>query len=154
MLGSLARKLRIFGFDTLYFKAGADAELEALAKREARTLLTSDKPLFVHARSKGIRSFLVEGGSDKERLVSVLQQAGPEMELGLGGRRASRCAVCNGELEVISKKEAADAKVPPKVLSRHRLFYRCTDCSRCFWHGGHWERLRRLAYSLERKDLT
>ncbi len=42
MLGSLARKLRIFGFDTLYFKDGGDSELLKLAKSEGRILLTSD----------------------------------------------------------------------------------------------------------------
>ncbi|HVB95073.1 MAG TPA: Mut7-C RNAse domain-containing protein [Nitrososphaerales archaeon] len=34
MLGSLARKLRIFGFDTSYFSDGRDIELEDLARKE------------------------------------------------------------------------------------------------------------------------
>jgi len=153
MLGSLARKLRIFGFDTLYFKEGNDADLETLAERERRAILTSDKPLFAHSHRKGIRALLVEGTTDRARLLSVVRQAEPGMELRLGRGRASRCAVCNGELEVIAKREAATAKIPARVLARHRLFYRCISCSRCYWRGKHWERLRRLSYSLKTKDL-
>ena len=154
MLGSLARKLRIFGYDTLYFKAGEDAELEGLAKSEGRTLLTSDRLLYAHSRRKGVGAFLLEGSTDRARLLSVMRQAGPSMHVRQGGGRSSRCAICNGELAVISKKDAAVALVPSKVIARHRLFYECGSCSRCYWHGGHWERLRRLARSLETKDLT
>ena len=76
------------------------------------------------------------------------------MPFRLGRGSASRCAVCNGELEPLRRRDAAALSVPPKALARHRLFYRCSVCSRLYWHGGHWERLRRLSYSLGAKDLT
>jgi uncharacterized protein with PIN domain len=158
MLGSLARKLRIFGFDTIYFKEGDDAELEARARKEKRVILTSDKSLFEHAQAKGLRSVLVGGLTDKERLLSVSAQAGPDMASHLReGMSSSRCAVCNGELKVLGRKEAVAAaeaapattsKIPAKVLARHRLFYICISCSRFYWRGTHWERLRRLSSSL------
>lgn len=156
MLGSLARKLRIFGFDTLYFKDGGDAELEALARKGRRVILTSDSGLFAHSESRGLKAILVEGNTDRERLRSILRRAGPGMTVRLGGTTASRCAVCNGELEVMTRREAAASplKIPPRVLARHRAFYVCSSCSRCYWRGRHWERLRRLAYSLKTKDLT
>jgi len=154
MLGTVARKLRIFGFDTVYFSEGGDLELEALAKKERRIVLTSDRPLFARSESVGFRAILVDGKTDKARLRSIMRQAGPGMVLRVGGGRASRCAVCNGELEAIGRLGAAEAKIPPKVIARHRLFYRCRSCSRYFWRGRHWERLRRLSYSLKTKDLT
>lgn len=154
MLGSVARKLRIFGFDTVYFSEGGDDALEALARRERRVILTSDRPLFKHTRAEGLRACLVEGRTDRARLLSVRRQVGPEMAFKLGRGRTSRCAVCNGRLEVLRKRDAAARMVPAKVLARHRLFYRCTTCSRLYWHGRHWERLRRLSYSVETKDLT
>jgi uncharacterized protein len=151
MLGSMARKLRIFGFDTLYFKEGGDAELEALAKKEKRVILTSDKSLYQHSQRRGLRAVLVEGRTDRGRLLSALTQVGPDVTFfRLGGGRASRCASCNGALEVVGKKDAA-AKVPAKVLARHRLFYRCPSCSLFYWRGRHWERLRRLSYSLKQR---
>jgi len=154
MLGSLARKLRIFGFDTLYFREGGDAELEALARREKRVILTADKSLFSHAQRRGLQTVLLEGRTDRARLVSVLAQAGPGTASHLGKGQASRCAVCNGEFDVVGRREAAAAKIPARVLARHRLFYRCTSCSRFYWRGGHWERLRRLSASLKTKALT
>jgi uncharacterized protein len=153
MLGSLARKLRIFGFDTLYFREGGDDALRALARNEGRTILTSDIALFELSREEGLRAYLVEGRTDRERLLSVRRQAaGISFRMGRGS--ASRCALCNGELELLRRREAAALSVPPKALARHRLFYRCTVCSRLYWHGRHWERLRRLSYSLRAKDLT
>lgn len=151
MLGSLARKLRIFGFDTLYFAEGDDDLLEALARRENRVILTSDKALFMQSSRRGVAAFLVEGTTDKARLISVRIQAAPAVSFRIGGRQASRCAVCNGELEVIGRQDLGSATIPARVLSRHRLFYRCTSCSRFFWHGRHWERLRRLSYSLKQR---
>jgi uncharacterized protein with PIN domain len=148
MLGSLARKLRIFGFDTLYFGEGGDPELEALAKKERRVILTSDKRLFTRSEGKGLGAILVEGTNDRARLRSIARQSGPGMTLRLGGGRPSRCAVCNGELVVIGKRDAASTDIPSKVLARHRLFYTCNSCSRFYWRGKHWERLRRLSYSL------
>jgi uncharacterized protein with PIN domain len=153
MLGSTARKLRILGFDALYFKDGGDADLEAKGRTERRIILTSDKSLFAHSLRVGNRAILVGGSSDRARLLSILGQAGPEMA-SRRGRLDSRCAVCNGELEVLKRKDAAKEKVPPKVLARHRLFFRCTSCSKLYWRGGHWERIRRLSSSLSTKALT
>jgi uncharacterized protein len=154
MLGSLARKLRIFGFDTAYFKAGGDAELETLARKERRVILTSDKSLFERSHANGLQAVLVLGRTDRARLLSVLKQAGPRMTSHLGKGHVSRCAVCNGELEVLARKDAARTVIPTKVLARHRLFYRCKSCSRFYWRGRHWERLRRLSSMLKTKALT
>jgi uncharacterized protein len=154
MLGSLARKLRIFGFDTLYFGEGGALELEALAKKEKRVILTSDKRLFARSEGRGLHAILVEGTTDRARLRCVMRQAGPAMTLRFGRGRASRCAVCNGELEVVGMRDAASSTIPAKVLARHRLFFTCRSCSRFYWRGKHWERLRRLSYSLKTKDLT
>ena len=149
MLGSLARKLRIFGFDTLYFSEGIDAELLTVSRRGRRVLLTADKGLFARAQNLSTRAILVEGKTDRARLISVMRMA----ELGAVPSsvrsRKSRCAACNGELERLSTGDAAQAMIPSKVLSRHRLFYRCESCSRIYWRGGHWGRLRRLLYSLK-----
>lgn len=154
MLGSLARKMRIFGFDTLYYREGRDADLEAIAKEEDRTILTSDESLFAQSKRRGIRAILVKGRTDRARLLSVLGQAGPGAASDLGRRGTSRCAVCNGRLEVLGKDKAATKKIPARVLARHRLFYRCESCSRLYWRGRHWERLRRLVWSVKTKAIT
>jgi uncharacterized protein len=149
MLGSLARKLRIFGFDTAYFKEGDDSALVKLARRESRVILTSDKALFGGASRLGIPTLLVVGRSDGTRLAAVARAFRLDLK-----HRESRCAKCNGVLTKVGKQEAKDAAVPARVVARHRIFYRCTSCSSVYWRGGHWVRLRRLSSTIRRKDFT
>lgn len=152
MLGSLARKLRIFGFDTLYFDRGPDSDLIALARKGGRVILTSDVELYKRAGRTGVQALLVEGGTDRGRLASLAK--GGLLTLGRpADRPPSRCAVCNGELEAISRTEASAGGAPQRAVARHRLFFRCGSCSRLYWRGGHWVRLRRLSGALE-KGLT
>ncbi len=154
MLGSLARKLRIFGFDTLYFKEGDDVTLERLARKEGRVILTSDAALSQHAEALGLGSVLVRGRTDRSRLVSIANQLGSEALARRGEKVVSRCALCNGVLEQLGRSDAARAGLPPRVVARHRLFYRCSSCSKVYWRGKHWARLWRLSASLRRKNLT
>ena len=43
MLGSIARKLRVFGFDTLYNAQAHDDEILKIAMEQDRVILTADK---------------------------------------------------------------------------------------------------------------
>ena len=54
MLGNIARKLRIFGYDTLYLKDTSDSSVLGIASREKRILLTRDKELFRRVIKEGI----------------------------------------------------------------------------------------------------
>ena len=141
MLGSLARKLRIFGFDTAYFSEGEDRALQSLAVEESRVILTSDEALFAQSKRRGIPAYLIKGTTDRARLASLWRQAGlpPEARRGL-----SRCAVCNGALENVERDRAFALGVPAKVVARHRLFFRCAACGKLYWRGRHWQRLWRL----------
>jgi len=142
MLGSLARKLRIFGFDTLYFRTGPDRELERVSREDARVILTSDRALAEHAGRHGLVALLLQGRSDRARLVSLLSQA---RSRGIVVSRGDpRCAVCNSDLERVGPERAARS-LPGSVVGRHRLYYLCRGCGKLYWRGGHWPRLRRLS---------
>lgn len=142
MLGSLARKLRIFGFDTTYFKDGPDSELERIAEKESRIIVTSDRSLASHANLKGIVALPVSGRSDAARIRSLLGEArSASLVLSPGG---PRCAVCNSALETMSK-EAAKRLLPATVVGRHRLYFWCASCKKAYWRGRHWSRLSRLS---------
>jgi uncharacterized protein with PIN domain len=60
MLGNIARKLRIFGYDTLYLKDTSDTSILGIAMREKRILLTRDKELFRRVIKEGIEGMLLE----------------------------------------------------------------------------------------------
>lgn len=76
MLGSVARKLRIFGFDTLYIAHARDDEILKTGIEQGRVILTADKELFKRVVKAGARGVLVSGGSDVDDLVHILSKNG------------------------------------------------------------------------------
>jgi uncharacterized protein with PIN domain len=139
MLGSLARKLRILGFDTVYYRSGSDAGVVTLVIEEGRVLLTADRDLASLAERRGAASILLSGKSDAARLRS-LRGAAERLAMTLE-RGESRCAVCNGDLAVVLKSEL-EGKLPQPIRARHRLFYTCESCGKVYWKGSHWKKLR------------
>ena len=148
MLGSLARKLRAFGFDAAYYKAGDDAGLKRLSLREGRIILTADKSLAASATAKGISAILLVGDSDRERLRSLAHGA------KAGGVNLARgdplCSLCGGELRRV-KKDEISGKIPSLVSRRHVFFFQCESCGQVYWRGSHWKRLMSLARRLNQK---
>jgi len=146
MLGSLARKLRAFGFDTVYYRDGSDSDLLELAASEGRVILSSDRSLSERADARGTASLVITGSKESRRLVSL--RMGAEAK-GLVLRRGPpRCSLCNGDLRRTPGRQLV-GDVPANVLGRHRLFYRCLDCGRIYWRGSHWKKLRWLERLLD-----
>jgi len=149
MLGSLARKLRAFGFDATYYKDGDDAGLLRLSLRDDRIILTADRSLAARADSKGIRTLVLVGDSDRERLGSLVHGA---TAAGVSLVRGDPlCSLCGGELRRVKKNEIS-GEVPPSVRRRHRLFFQCESCGQIYWRGSHWKRLMSLARQLDQKQ--
>lgn len=141
MLGSLARKLRIYGFDTLYDTSLDDDQLIRLAHTRQLILLTSDKELFARALRAGIQSILLTEENDARRLVTIFRTL--KVSSGNIDAEKSRCASCNGELSTINRSDLK-VSLPDTVLKRHEQFYLCKNCSKVYWKGGHWRRLESL----------
>jgi len=139
MLGSFARKLRVLGFDTIYYKTGSDAGIISIAAVDRRVILTSDRQLASRTSSGRARAVLVSGSNDGARLRDLKVKA---KEIGLTLERGDPlCSVCNGELAMVTKLEVA-GRVPRSVESRHRLFFQCRVCRKIYWKGSHWKKLR------------
>jgi len=134
MLGSLARWLRFFGFDSVYLEPGPeDRVLEEQARTEGRWLLTRDRRL----ASVGPRTMLVRADDLEEQLIEVFGRLDlrPDSTLEM-----ARCSECNGELVEVTGKEVSDV-VPPHVLATAPHFRRCTSCRRVYWPGSHGDRI-------------
>jgi uncharacterized protein with PIN domain len=146
MLGSVARKLRIFGFDTLYIAHAHDDEILKTGIEQGRVILTADKELFKRVMKAGARGVLVSGRSDVEDLVHILSKNGvTSVDLdGIG----SRCSMCNGLLEEKKPEQVRDG-VPDKVAECHSEFFQCAACGKVYWEGGHLGRIRALAKSVD-----
>ncbi len=137
MLGSLARWLRMMGYDTVYDKRLDDAGIAKRARSESRFILTRDQEL-----SKEPGAFYVE----KDDLDSQLQAVATKFGLKSNEDKI-RCSVCNGALNDLPKSEATGL-VPEGALQANEKFWRCSQCGKVFWKGTHWngitERLKKL----------
>ena len=138
MLGKLARWLRILGYDTAYERDVSDEELIERVGHEKRWLLTRDRYL---AQRRLVRDRLTLLRAD--RVQNQLQQLMWELhlDLTLDGGTPCRCADCNITLEPIPKEKAI-ARVPPFVAAEHAAFSHCPRCTRIYWPGTHWDRIR------------
>lgn len=136
-LGTLARNLRLLGFDTVWRNDADDAELAGIAARDKRILLTRDRGLLKRAAVD--RGVFVRHDDPFEQTVDVLAR------LDLGRRIApfTRCLVCNGELHAVDKATVID-ELPPRTREEFDEFVRCDGCGRVYWKGSHHERLVRI----------
>ncbi len=131
MLGSLARWLRILGFDAAYDASLHDAELVEIALAEDRILLTRDRRLVRRKRAR--KYLLIESDGVERQLRQVLETL--SLEVG-GGDVWGRCVRCNRALEDFPA-DRARARVPPFVARTQRRFRRCPGCDRIYWRATH-----------------
>ena len=144
MLGTLAKWLRILGYDTLFDPALNDHQLVRLARAEDRVLLTRDREL---AQRRGVRILRIQG----ERLDEQIRQVLADLELK-PDRSFSRCPVCNQQLETVDS-DTARSRVPAYVAQTHDTFRSCPACHRVYWRGTHWQQMdERLARLRESKS--
>ncbi len=135
MLGSLARWLRIGGYDTEYVKDTPDDSLLDQAERQGRILVTRDEVLAERARKRGIRYILLESGSDEGALVRIASELGITYD-----PTSSRCPKCNGVLKSIPKAEV-EGKIPEGTYRVVDEYWRCEVCGSFYWRGSHWLRI-------------
>lgn len=143
MLGTLAKWLRILGYDTLFDPDIDDHQLVRLARAEDRLILTRDREL---ARRRGVRVLFVTD----ERLDEQIQQVLADLDLE-PDRSFSRCPVCNEPLVAIDR-ETARSRVPAYVARTQQTFKSCPICQRVYWRGTHWQRINEQLIRLQSKN--
>ncbi len=134
MMGRVARWLRLFGYDTLYFNRADDRDLLFLALVERRVLLTRDVEL---ARTAGACAYLVRGNDLWSQLREICDHFGIQPRVVL-----KRCPVCNGEVVPV-EKSSVEGEVPRYTFLTHDQFWRCANCGKIYWRGTHIQLARR-----------
>jgi uncharacterized protein len=135
-LGTLARYLRLVGFDSIWRNDYDDPEIIDLALAERRIILTRDRGILRNGRVT--HGYWLRATSPLAQLEEVVRA----LDLGASLRPFSRCMACNGRLHALPAEGAAAAGgVPPRVLSTHTRFRRCVDCGRVYWPGSHQSKL-------------
>ncbi|MFN3654559.1 MAG: Mut7-C RNAse domain-containing protein [Candidatus Nitrosotenuis sp.] len=141
MLGTVAKKLRMLGFDCSYSANIEDEDLLLVAKRESRIIITKDTQLANKAKKHDIHSLQVVSPTEKEQLVEIAKKL--NIKKYHFGASDARCPSCNGILCSIQKSLIVK-RVPPKIIQNVDEFWICQGCSHIYWEGTHIRNLERL----------
>ncbi len=141
MLGTIAKKMRILGFDSKYFAAIDDEDLILLAKKENCTIITKDSQVVDNAKKHNILTVDITTHTEKEQLIEIAKKTGfKKYEFN---PNSARCPICNGILHGIEKHQIID-KVPPKIAQNVKEFWICESCKHIYWEGTHIRNLKKL----------
>jgi uncharacterized protein len=134
-LGTLARRLRLLGFDTWYGNDATDATLvEVATNGTGRVLLTRDRGLL--SRRVVVHGFLPRSDDPDRQLLEVVRRFG----LVRAAAPLSRCVRCNDLLEPVTIEQVGD-EVPPRSRRAFDRFARCRGCRQVYWPGSHLDAL-------------
>lgn len=148
MLGNIAKKLRLMGFDVKYSSNIDDDELIRVAKNEKRIIISRDGDLIRKGLAKGIKSIFLKDQKEIEQLREIVKKLNFK-KIEISGDKA-RCPKCNSETKLVLKKNICK-KIPDKVLEINNEFWQCKLCDQIFWEGTHIKNLQRIVGELDEK---
>lgn len=144
-LGTLARRLRLLGFDTLYSNQFHDQEIALIASMQGRIVLTRDIGMLMWCDV--VYGRWIRSQQPSKQLVEVLDHFSLRSLI----RPFHRCTVCNGRIEQIDRA-AARKEVKQEIWEHYREFNRCHSCGRIYWKGTHFQRMEQIISAYARAE--
>lgn len=136
MLGTLAKWMRIYGFDTFYAnREMGDKELIYICRNENRILISRDKTLIKWAIRENLETIEIKTTDINEQIRKVLSNRQIDSKKFL-----SRCLLCNDLVYEIDKDEIK-TKIPKKVYDNNEKFWFCKKCDKIYWKGSHFDNM-------------
>lgn len=132
MLGRLARWMRIFGHDVLYFPDIEDRDLVRIAREQGRIIITRDRHFLTRKGLQGL--VFIKTNDIRSQIREVAEMIGLHGTVPFG-----RCPVCNGELGPVEKKESIQEAVPEHIYHVCSDFIKCANCGKVYWEGTHFQ---------------
>jgi len=148
MLGSIAKKLRMLGYDTLYFSDILDNKLISITKKEKRIIISRDKELIKKTQKHGIHSIYITAKEETEQLLEIITSVNLET-IQINGD-TSRCPKCNSITEQIDKNIIKE-KIPQGVFKSNNKFWRCKNCNQFYWEGTHIKNLQKFVCKINER---
>ncbi|HEY0579670.1 MAG TPA: Mut7-C RNAse domain-containing protein [Candidatus Nitrosocosmicus sp.] len=143
MLGKIAKKLRIFGFDTEYLANTDDNSLIKMSINNKRTILTKDRQLYARSLKMNVPCVLFNLENELENLVIIMRKFNINYIFPVTNKY-TRCTLCNGTLEEVIKSSLIEYSVPKKVFDNTEIFFKCLICKKIYWNGTHIQELNKL----------
>ena len=135
-LGTLARNLRLLGFDVAYDRQAQDRQLLSVMEREDRALLTRDRHLLMHAIVR--HGYCPRSQNAEDQTIEVIRR----FHLFDSITPFTRCLRCNATLQKVVKADIIE-KLEPLIRIYYEEFRRCTGCDQIYWAGSHFLKLQR-----------
>ena len=139
MLGNIARKLRLLGYDSQYFSDIDDEKLIDSARKEKRIIISKDGELIKRTQKLGMRSIYITKEEEIEQFFEIINSVNLK-RFQINGDIA-RCPKCNSLTESVDK-DVIKEKTLHRVLKSNDKFWRCKCCNQVYWEGTHIKNLQ------------
>ena len=149
MLGNIAKKLRLLGFDSEYVSDIDDSKLIEKAKNENRTIISRDRNLIDRAKKNEISSVYITTENEIEQFREILETTHLQFDEISGD--SARCTKCNSPTSQIDKFKIKN-KIPQGVLEYHDKFWKCDGCDQIYWEGTHIKNLQEFIHKIKLKS--
>ena len=141
MLGNIARKLRLFGFDCKYFATIKDDQLLSISKNENRILITRDHEISNICKKQNIDTIDLFSTDEMSQIIEICKKINlNKCKIDV---KDVRCTICNGVIQPIEKEKIID-RVPAKVAQNMQQFWMCDSCNHIYWEGTHIRNLQKF----------
>jgi len=149
MLGNIAKKLRLLGFDSEYVSDIDDYKLIEKAKNENRTIISRDRNLINRAKKNEISSIYITTENEIEQFQEILKNTHLQLDEISGD--SARCTKCNSPTSQINKLEIRN-NIPQGVFEYHEKFWKCDKCNQIYWEGTHIKNLQEFVHKIKLKS--
>ena len=136
-LGTLARYLRMTGFDTLYRNDYEDEEIISTSVAQQRIILTRDRQILKNG--KVTHGYYIRNTNPGKQLNEIVKR----FDLKDQFNPFHHCMVCNGIIQKVDKT-AVEASLLANTRKAFDEFYQCSCCKKVYWKGSHYERMMKI----------
>jgi uncharacterized protein with PIN domain len=130
-LGTLARWLRILGYDTRFDRGDVNRDFLRRSQQGNRIVLTRKRDM-ANRQFSG-RLLVIEHDHVRGQLAEVIEKTGLCVDMERFYRRCSRC---NALLEKVLTHDV-EGLVPDYIYHQYGSFQRCRNCDKIYWPGAH-----------------
>ena len=141
-LGTLARYMRMLGFDTKYQNYFTDYQIISISVKENRTILTRDLGILKH--SDVTHGYWIRNTKPVKQIEEVVGRFNLRNNID----EFSRCIICNSKLNTVDKEKIID-RIPEKVKELHDEFFICRECDKIYWKGTHYTKMKSIINRLK-----